>query len=158
MASFNGDLFQGPFSQVLRFFSDVHWRVLVPPIFEDHEGLRHDLLQIPMAMLRDVAERGWLNFVARQHNHRQTMKDLEGIEASLVSLDAAQMSALDTARLAAIQSGSFLAGASHAHYDASQDGLCPHCHVPDDVEHRLRHCPQYEAARDQDAWVLQQLP
>ena len=155
MASFNGDLFQGPFSQVLRFFADVHWRVLVPPIFEDHEGLRHDLLQIPMAMLRDVAERGWLNFVARQHHHRQTMQDLEGIEASLVSLDAAQMSALDTARLAAIQSGSFLAGASHAHYDASQDGLCPHCHVPDDVEHRLRHCPQYEAARDQDAWVLQ---
>ncbi|CAE7940377.1 unnamed protein product, partial [Symbiodinium necroappetens] len=53
MANFSGDLFQGPFSQVLRLFSEVHWRVLVPPAFEDHEGLRHDLLQIPMAMLRD---------------------------------------------------------------------------------------------------------
>ena len=63
--------------------------------------------------------------------------------------------ASDTARLAAIQSGAFLFDSAHSKFDASKDGLCKECRVPDTVEHRMVHCPLFAQARGSDAWVLE---
>ena len=147
MLGFSGTVYQGPFSKLLQVLSQIGWRIDSPPFVTDAEGVRHNLLEMPQALLRRKSEQAWLNYVAAQHRHRRTMHDLNGIDRSLVFADTANLSPLDTARLYAIRCGAFLFGACHARYDCSQDGLCQRCRVPDTHKHRVCECPLFEAAR-----------
>ena len=147
MAQFDGRLFQGPFSKMLHLFSTIHWTLLKPPRFADHEGLIHDLMRIPEALLLRLAEDAWLQHVSHCHRHRRTMQDLVGIESSLLGLDSAQLLPLDLARLASIQSGAFICPYQHAKFDNSLTGQCMICGVPDTVKHRIVDCPRFAAAR-----------
>ena len=154
MGRYDCQFFQGPFSKLLQIFAQLSWRLLRPPLFEDQEGFTFDLLAMPTNLLRVVAERAWLTHVATAHSHRQTMSDLEGMEPALCRLDQQRLSALDKARLSAIQSGAFLFEAKHSRFDSTKTGLCPVCAVPDTVEHRLCTCSRYAAQHSTCRWAL----
>ncbi|CAE7270136.1 aquIMA [Symbiodinium sp. CCMP2592] len=158
VAGFQGSLLPGPFSKLLQVLSQIGWRLEPPPCVTDHEGFQHDLTTAPLPLLRQLCEQAWLNHVASLHRHRRTMHDLWGIDLPLLQADASRLSSLDKARLAALQSGAFMFGVSHAKFDESKDGLCSCCGVPDSPEHRVRSCPLYESARGPYAWVCAEWP
>ena len=137
VARFDGKLLQGPLSQICACFAQLQWVILQPPLFLDHEGLHFSFTEMPEALLRKRAEDAWLQWVCSKVNGRKTMADLRGLEPSLLFLDSARLSTLDAARLAAIQSGAFLAPDQHAKFDLFQSGLCPTCRSPDTVSHRF---------------------
>ena len=143
MSAFDGRALHGPFTKLVGVLSQVGWCILEPPWLLDHEGLRHNFLRAPLALLRRLLEHAWLQHVARSHNHRKAMADLVGLDSALLQADGKRLSALDTARYAAVRSGAFLFGHQHSHYDLTKSGLCAECQVPDTVEHRLRSCPNY---------------
>ena len=57
------------------------------------------------------------------------------------------------ARQAALRSGAHMFTAAHARFDSSLSGLCEDCRVPDTPEHRVCHCPRYQAARSRFPWL-----
>ena len=156
MSNYDGQLFHGPFSKILSVIGQVGWTLLVPPYFQDHEGLQHSMLDSAEGCLRNLAERAWLHLVGKAHSHRKTMADLQGIDLGLLRADQHRRSALDSARLASVRAGAFLFDAQHAKYDLSKTGLCACCHVPDTVEHRVRFCPKYAEQRKPYEWVCAQ--
>ncbi|CAE7944552.1 ML5 [Symbiodinium sp. KB8] len=102
---FDGHYHQGPFSKLVQTFSQLGWSLAQIPFFSDEEGLRHDLLGMPSNLLVKILDRSWLAYVAVCHRHRQTMRDMHGIEPSLAMLDHDKLSAIDQSRVGAIQSG-----------------------------------------------------
>ena len=112
MSGFHGDLFHGPFSKLMVICGRLNWRLLTPPCSEDEEGLQHDLLSMPVQLLSHILQRAWLIHVARCVSDRKTMKGLSGIDQSLLSLDQGRLSALDLARVRALQSGAFWTSSS----------------------------------------------
>ena len=155
---FDGHYHQGPFSKLVQTFSQLGWSLAQIPFFSDEEGLRHDLLGMPSNLLVKILDRSWLAYVAVCHRHRQTMRDMHGIEPSLAMLDHDKLSAIDQSRVGAIQSGAFLCADSHSRFDRSQSGLCPQCAVADSVHHRLVECPRFQAARSRASWVVDLWP
>ena len=151
----DGRRLHGPLSKLTSVLAQVGWAVQLPPWVMDHQGLVHNLLDLPGPLLRRLLEQAWLGFVACQHSHRKTMSNLCGIDLALLRATQSALGALDMARLAAIQSGAFWCGQQQARFDMGQTGLCPLCQVEDSVEHRLRYCPRYAAARAEHAWVLE---
>ncbi|CAE7655752.1 unnamed protein product [Symbiodinium sp. CCMP2456] len=151
---YDGRTLHGPFSKLVQVLAQVGWSVLEPPVLLDHDGLAHHVLRAPQALLRRLLEQAWLRHVAFQHRHRKAMIDLGGIDLALLRAVQSKLTALDTARLAAIHSGAFLCSHQHSYYDLSQTGLCSCCQVPDTVEHKVRYCPANEGARGEHAWVL----
>ncbi|CAE6966038.1 aquIMA [Symbiodinium sp. CCMP2592] len=124
-ANFQGQLLHGPFSKLFQVLGQIGWRIDHPPFVTDHDGLVHNVLEIPTSLLRQLCEQAWLNYVATQHRHRHTMLDLLGIDNALLQEDSGRLNALDSARLAALRSGAFMFGASQMRFDRAQDGLCP---------------------------------
>ena len=155
---YDGRYYQGPFSKLLQLMAQLGWHAEIPPQFVDQEGFHHDLLGMPLNLLRSVVRRAWLFYVASQHRHRDTMSDMLGMEPALCHLDASRLSPLDRARLSAIQSGAFLFEAHHSRYDVTKTGLCQRCGVPDTVRHRLCECPRYSEARDEVGWATSLWP
>ncbi|CAE7873848.1 ML5 [Symbiodinium sp. KB8] len=155
-ATLSGQRLHGPFTKLLEVLSQIGWSVHVPPTVLDHEGLAHNLVRTPLALLRRLLLHGWLQFVARAHVHRAAMSDLKGLDPALLAADITRMTALDVARYASVRSGAFLFGHQHAHFDARQDGLCKHCGVPDTVEHKIRLCGQHQSVRQEHQWVCDQ--
>ena len=129
MAHYDGHLMRGPFSKLLAVLAQIGWRIECPPIITDEEGLSHNLLSTSGGLLKRLVSRAWLRYVANEHLHRRTMRDMFGIDVMLLHADSAQLSCLDFARLNALRSGAFVFGASHAKYDLSQTGLCALCQV-----------------------------
>ncbi|CAE7673569.1 unnamed protein product [Symbiodinium sp. CCMP2592] len=158
MSLYDGRSLQGPFSKLVAVLSQVGWSILQPPWLLDHEGLRHNFLTVPQALLRRLLENAWLQFVARNHLHRKTMSDLDGLDPALLCADTSRLSALDNARLASVRSGAFLFGHMHSHYDLTKSGACALCGVPDTVEHRIRVCPANEALRAGHDWLWERWP
>ena len=153
MSNYDGQLFHGPLSKLLQVLSQVHWQVAAPPWIVDEEGLCHNVLTCPEQLLRRLLEKAWLGRVGHAHRHRKQMRDLHGLDASLLRADVASMTALDSARLAAVRSGAFLFHAQQSKFDLTKSGLCAHCGATDSVEHRVRFCPHYAEARRDHAWV-----
>ncbi|CAE7274867.1 unnamed protein product, partial [Symbiodinium microadriaticum] len=153
MIGYDGTLFHGPFSKLLQVFAQIGWHIDIPPNFVDHDGLSHDLLSMPLALLRRRCEQAWLNHVACAHRHRNSMHDLDGLDLALLQADSNKLSALEHALLAALRSGAYMFGALHSRYDLSQDGLCKHCGVADTHEHRVCHCPLFAQVRAPYNWV-----
>ena len=153
MARFDGRFFHGPCSKLLQVVNEVRWTLLTPPLFEDHDGLQHDLLQCPLSLLRRLAENAWLSLVARRHVHRPSMADLHGLDMGLLRADHARLSALDSARLCALRSGAFTCASQQAKFDLTKDGNCTVCGVPDTPEHQICHCPRFSSLRAPFQWV-----
>jgi len=150
----DGRLLPGPFTKLIAVFAQVGWSIQSPPYILDHEGLGHNLMSMPSALLRRRLEHAWLQHVANGHTHREAMRDLAGLDPALLQADTKRLSALDSARYAAVRSGAFIFGHQHAHYDLRQTGLCAHCQAPDTVEHRIRVCPVYAGLRQPHQAVI----
>ena len=147
MRNYDGTLYQGPMSRLIRVLSQVGWSVQEPPLVCDHEGLLHNLLQIPGSLLHRLLEHAWLHHVAAQHRHRHSMRDLWGIDLALLRVDVQHLTALDTARLGSLRAGAFISGEQQARFDLAQTGLCQRCQVPDSVRHLVCECPRFEHQR-----------
>ena len=154
--SHDGTRLHGPFTKLLDLLSQVGWRVLTPPHIKDEEGLTHDLLLMPEALLRRLSERAWLGYVSQQHRHRKTMSDLHGIDVTLAEADVKRLTAVESSLLGSLQSGAFLFGHAHSKFDVMQSGLCAHCGVPDTHKHRVCECGCYAAARAPHQWACDQ--
>ena len=155
MQAFAGRTFPGPFSRILQVFHDLQWQILHPPQFLDHEGLLHDLLQMPEALLERVTQHAWLQLVSNKHRHRKDMCDLFGLEPTLLDLDCLRLTPLNAACLA-VRSGAFISPEQHAKFDCSKTGLCAQCGVADSVQHRLCVCPRFAAVRLGQPWIAQE--
>ena len=123
MSRLLGTATPGHFYRILHLFLLIGWTVLTPPRFVDHEDLVHDLLHIPEDLLARLAKHGWLQHVSDCHRQRKNMHDLQGIESTLLNLDCARLTPLDSARLAAIHSGAFTSPEQHARFDLSKTSL-----------------------------------
>ena len=141
MERYDGHFLHGPFSKLVQVMSKVGWSVLEPPWLQDHDGLSHDLRSCPPQLLRRLLEQAWLIHISQQVRHRATMSDATGLGLALLSLDAASLTPLEVSLQASLRSGAFMFGAQQAKFDLGQDGLCPHCRVPDDAFHRVCVCP-----------------
>ena len=140
MQRFDGRLLHGPFSKLVAVLGGIGWRVGRPPMIIDEEDLSHDLLLIPLPALRRLAERAWLNSLACAHAHRPSMAGLNGLDPGLARLDQQHLSPTEAARVAALQSGALMFGEAQAKFDLTQSGLCSHCQLPDNKEHRPPVC------------------
>ncbi|OLQ12995.1 LINE-1 reverse transcriptase-like [Symbiodinium microadriaticum] len=147
MVHYDGRLLPGPFSKILTVLNEILWVVGVPPFFLDEEGLQHNMLLLPKQALRCLAERAWLQHLARTHCVRLDMIDLVGLDVSLARLDAASFCPRVAARVSALQSGALMFGDAQSRFDMTQSGLCPMCRVADTKEHRLRFCARFSAQR-----------
>ena len=123
MKSFNGNMYHGPYSELLEVMGQVGWHVSIPPWVVDQDGMCHNLLCISRgelrgllerALIRDgvchnllhvsrgelrgLLERAWLSHVAACHRHCKTMVDLSNIDLDLLRLDRHDLSALDSSR------------------------------------------------------------
>ena len=107
MVRFDGTFYHGPCSKLLQVINELHWQVLEPPLFQDHDGLQHNLLACPLGLLRRLAEQAWLRHVARQHAHRASMSSLNGLDLGLLKANVPRLNALDNACLSALRSGVF---------------------------------------------------
>ncbi|CAJ1453055.1 unnamed protein product [Effrenium voratum] len=155
---FDGTLFAGPFSQVLTCLNQIGWLLLEPPLIKDHNGCVHDLLDIDHKLLRLQLQEAWAQHVAKQVQHRKTMSDLEGLDLHLSNPDTGRLTALQLARVRALQDGSFRLATQHAKYDATNTGQCKSCGVPETVEHLCLHCPALQSHRRDHEWLAQHWP
>ena len=151
MAQYQGDLYSGPFSQLVRVLNQLGWSIN-PPFVLDHDGCEHHLLQLDAHCLQQLVHDAWLQYVAQLVQHRKTMTDLRGIDMKLVASARASLSALETSLVSALQSGAFTGAAQHGKYDLTKDGNCQLCRVPDTPTHWLA-CPRYANVRTRiDGW------
>ena len=139
MMFFDGRPLPGPFTKLLQALSRIGWSVQKPPFVIDHEGLVHNILVTPRPLLRARLEHAWLRFVALAHRHRDTMRDITGIEPTLLHRDADSLTPVNAARLASLRAGAFIFGPQQAKFDVTQTGFCAQCQVPDDAEHQVSH-------------------
>ena len=158
MMFLDGRSIPGPFSKLLQVLSRIGWFVQRPPLITDHEGLVYNLLEAPKSLLRRRLEHGWLRFVALAHRHRDTMRDLTGIEPSLLHVDSGSLTPVNAARLASLRAGAFIFGQQQAKFDLTQTGFCDLCQVVDDAEHQVCHCPRFAELRRPHLWVCSRWP
>ena len=74
------------------------------------------------------------------------MRDLEGMDPFLTTLDSHKLLPLERALLSALQSGAFVSNYEHSKYDAEKLGFCEICGCKDDRRHWLQ-CPRYRPQR-----------
>ena len=80
---------------MVEVLSQIGWSIVQPPMVIDHEGLCHNFVAMPGALLYRLLVHGWLQHVARCHTHRKQMADLQGLDPALLQADAKQLTALD---------------------------------------------------------------
>ena len=146
VSQFRGQHFPGPFSSLLKVCTEVGLEVR-PPYLVSQQGFRVDLFRAPKNLVRRFAEQAWVDSVALQHTHRQTMKELSSIDLCLARLDHKKLTRLEHARVWALQSGANIANAQHGRYDNTKDVTCAHCNELDTVEHKVRYCRLYDSCR-----------
>ena len=143
---FDGKYRPGPFSSLLQLCTRSGWQV-DPPVLVSAAGFRVDLFRAPKKLVRKLIEQDWANMAVRQHMHRKTMGSLDSVDLELVHLDEDRLTALEYARVKALQMGSYIASAQHALHDATKTGECTACGVPDTVEHKVRFCGKFQSCR-----------
>ena len=143
---FQGQSLPGPFSTLLQLCTRTGGSVC-PPFLQTTHGLRLELFRAPKGFMRKLMEQEWVNMVARQHPHRQTMQELSSLDLSLAHLDAGRLNPVEKARVNALQSGCYIVDAQHCKYDTTKTGQCSLCGVPDTVEHSVKDCPRFLESR-----------
>ena len=144
--AFDGKYRPGPFSSLLQLCTRIGWHV-APPFLVSAAGFRVDLFRAPKRLIRKLIEQDWANMVVCQHRHRKTMHSLDSVDLGIVHLDGDKLTALEYARVKALQTGCYIASAQHALYDVTKTGECTACRVPDTVEHKVRFCGKFQGCR-----------
>ena len=131
---------------MLVVLNQIQW-FLDPPFFFDHDGCRHNLLDLDDSTLDELLRDAWLQFVASKVQKRKTMSDLTGLDPHLVAQCLKGKSALDTALIGSLNGGAFIGDAAHSKYDLTKQPLCDVCGVAADVSHRPE-CPKFSCVRN----------
>ena len=142
---YEGRQLPGPFTKIQQCLSQLGWRILDPPFVCDHAQRAWNLITVDMKTFRTLMTDAWSQFVASQTRHK-TMKDLNGIEYSLVRLASKGITPTERALVAALQSGAFVSASEHARYDVEKLHICPLCQHEDDRAHWLV-CPRFQSLR-----------
>ena len=145
MQSFDGQLFSGPFSQILMVMNQVGWS-LEPPFFIDHDGCKYHALTLDDGAVPSLLYDAWLQHTARVASKRKTMNDLNGMNAALVPAGGQKLDALQLSLVSALQSGAFMDHAMQSHFDLTKGKLCDVCQVADAQKHWLE-CPRFDEVR-----------
>ena len=125
-----------------------------PPLLFTADGVGVDLFRVPKGLLRKLAETAWAQLITRQHRHRHTMTDLQGLNLDVIRCGLKRLTFTEQARLHALQSGARISNAQHSKYDTGKSATCSCCGVLDTVEHKIRFCRLYEACRHGHEEVL----
>ena len=141
-----GQPLPGPFSTLLQLCTRTGGSIC-PPFLQTTKGLRLDLFRAPKRFMKKLMEQEWINMVARQHSHRQTMQELTSLDLELAHLDAGKLSSVERSRVSALQSGCYIVDAQHCKYDSTKTGKCSLCGVLETVEHKIKDCPRYQDCR-----------
>ena len=144
----------GPLQALHHRLESLQWTVVNPPVVFDHQGFRHDFLNIDRRFFLHQLYDGWLQQVARQTRHK-TMHDLQGLEPSLALLDHNRLPTMNYHRVLAIQSGAFVSASQHSRYDSSKNELCAICGETDDRRHWLN-CPRFSHMWNAVPWNWQE--
>ena len=135
MRHYNGKPSCGPFYKILDLCTSVGWSFTEVPLFLDHDGCQHDLLQLSRHALEDLILDAWFQQMSHQVRHRHTMRDLIGIDIDLAFFDRKQLTPGDLGKQLALQSGAFVTKAQQSKFDNTKNQLCDHCHVPATLRH-----------------------
>lgn len=145
MRRYDGTLRDGPFTKLLTLLNSIGWQVLVPPMLQDHDGFCFNLLETSQGALRQLLHEAWLQHVAGTVRHK-TMTGVDGIDVALTLHTHEKLTAIDLARVKALQSGAFVSSWQHAKYDKTKQPICQHCLQPGTQQHWLK-CPRFAAQR-----------
>eukprot|EP00438_Fugacium_kawagutii_P003078 Skav215305 [mRNA] locus=scaffold3276:18327:27629:- [translate_table: standard] len=142
MNRYMGKQTAGPFYKLLMLFHQIGWSIIDAPLFLDHDGCQHDLLQLPNSALDSLLRDAWLQWVSSQVRHRRTMMDLQGLDGDLVHFDRGSMTPAMLGRVMALQSGAFMSASQKSKFDSKHSKICSRCNVEDDQRHWFR-CPRF---------------
>ena len=148
-AAYDGSHFSGPFSKIMQLCSQIGWEILHPPFLRDHDGVLIDLQMIDHGALDSILQDAWLQHVSTQIKHRSTMSDLLGLDQDLSFLDHHRLIPRHAALIQQLQAGAFVTNVQQAKFDLSKNPDCPHCNVPDTLEHWFV-CDRYASLRGDD--------
>ena len=140
-----GKVTPGPFCKILLCAQQLGWSFIEPPVFSDHFGALHDLLNLDSAQLDALLEDAWLQYVATTCKHK-TMAGLVGLSSFLTRLDHQTLPAIGRSRVSALQSGAFMTTVEQAKFDPSKKPHCTLCNEPDNRRHWLN-CPRFSVQR-----------
>ena len=146
--AYSGKLQAGPFSKLLEVFEEIRWHVLEPPWVLPHEGHPIDLLAVPKNILQGLLESAWAAMVSRVVGKRKDFSGLTNLNRHVLLRARKNLTPLAKAQVSALQEGVFLTAKQQSKYDKFQSGCCIFCGCPDDLDHRVMHCPALSAARE----------
>ena len=135
MDRYTGKIHSGPFAKLLDLFQQIGWSLQRVPFFLDHDGFRHNLLELPNRGLESLLFDAWMQRTSHAVRHRKTMADLHGMDPDLAFFDRSDHTAGDLGRILALQAGAFVSTAQHSKFDLTKQPLCKHCHVPATQRH-----------------------
>ena len=136
----------GPFAKLHEQAALIGWHFTEPPLFTDHDGCTHDLLQIPSSLLRALLEEAWLQHLATEISKRKDFAGISGLQ-SLTVVGRRSQSAREMAQLNALREGAFLTRAHQGKFDLQKGTRCQSCGALDTYEHRCTTCPFSQGVR-----------
>ena len=146
MKNFTGRFFPGPFSKLLELTELLGWTVVAPPFITDHDGCTFNLQLIGGEYLDQLLYDGWLQHVARQVGHRDTMQGLTGLDGHLTRWKFSKLTGSEIALVSALNSGAFMDNHHKSKFDLTKQALCKRCGVTDSVDHWFC-CPRFREAQ-----------
>lgn len=146
MKNFTGRFFPGPFSKLLELTELLGWTVVTPPFITDHDGCTFNLQLIGGGYLDQLLYDGWLQHVARQVGHRDTMQGLTGLDGHLTRWKFSKLTGSEIALVSALNSGAFMDNHHKSKFDLTKQALCKHCGATDSVDHWFC-CPRFREAQ-----------
>ena len=147
MLGFDGNVFSGPFSQLLLVLNQISWRI-EPPFLVDHDHCFYDLTMVDYEVFDEPLYDAWLQYIASLVSKRKTMLDLRGLDPALLLKSTLGLTSLQRSLVDALRSGAFMDRSSQSKFDLTKMALCSQCGVEDNTLHWLE-CPRYASLRAQ---------
>ena len=86
--------------------------------------------------------------MSRQVGRRKDFRGLVCLNRQVLLRASAKLDPLARAQIAALHEGAFMTAKQQSKFDTFQSGNCLHCGQPDDLDHRILHCPALAQARE----------
>ena len=137
----------GPCSVLLHRVHQIRWHWdSQEATFRDHHMIPIDFWECPIQELAIRVTEAWQTRVASELAWRKTMGGLEQA-CPKVSTRHKTRSPQEDSILRKVQNGTFYTADHLKHRTQGQATECMFCGAPDNVEHRMWHCPSLEPAR-----------
>ena len=144
----------GPFSKILEQCALIHWRVVSPPILQDHDECRFDLMHIAEEDLCSRLVDAWCQKLAAQVSNRSDFGGIRGLQWP-ASIRETKMSALERSWTAALRCGAFMTRNFQGKFDLTKGRNCDLCGAEDSMRHRCLDCPMHSQVRESHFDILE---